>query len=171
MDEQKEEEYKEITLTPRQLPLEVFKAIRFRNKYPSKFTGHLLYLRKYHKNYNVVTGDMLDDLLLKAITNRFGNAKMIYSEQLLFNEQLKDCLIWTRGGETKDIIFYFLPQIDYNTYIELSRKGLMKQYTLSLRVTLQFSAEDPRIEYIPSEITVNIPHDKLEDFMKSLKKI
>lgn len=164
-------EIKELNLTTRPLPLDVFKAIRFRNNYPERFTGHLIYLREYYNGYNVNTGDILDSEILKTVKNRFEDAFFVYSEELLFDQQLTDCLTWTRGGENKDIMFYFLPKTDYNNYIELSNKGALKSYYLPIKTTFWFDKNDPRINLIPNEVMVHVPLVELEKLIKTIKHV
>jgi hypothetical protein len=164
--------YTEQILTLREnQPFEVFKAIRFRNTtFPDRFTGHLIYSRDYYDGYNLVEGDVLDERILRTIKERFDNSFMVYSQLLFTDQQLINCLTWTKGGEEKCIMFIFFPETDYKTYVDLSSKGQLKQYSLSLRATLEFDKNDPKLNFVPNEVIVHVPLSDLENLIKTINQ-
>jgi len=152
-------------------PPEVFKAVRFRNEYPERFSGHLIYLRDFYPEYSLTEGDVLDERILGAIRNLFENANTVYSQLLLTDQQLENCLKWTRGGEQKDITFCFLPETDQSTYLDLDSKGTLKYYCLPLRATFLFNKSDPKLELVPDEIVVHVPLNDLESRIGTIKYV
>lgn len=164
--------YQERTLTLRkELPLEVFKAIRIRNAYPEKYTAHLIYLRQYSADYNIEHGDILDARILHMVRSRFEDAVMWCSELLLTDQQFETCLDITKGGAEKSVIFYFNPETDYATYVALNEKGLLKSYYLGLRMTFWFDDKDPRIQSVPNEVLVQVPLAELDKLIKTIKRV
>ena len=164
--------YQERTLTLRkEMPLQVFRAIRVRNTFPDKYTAHLVYLREYHSDYNLEHGDILDARILHSVRTRFDDAVVWCSELLLTDQQLTNCLAITKGGADRNIIFYFNPETDYNTYLELSSKGLLKSYYLGLRMSFWLDENDTKLERVPKEILVQVPIVELERLIKTIKSV
>ena len=164
--------YQERTLTLRkELPLEVFKAIRIRNAFPDKYTAHLVYLRQYSADYNLEHGDVLDARILNTVRSRFEDAAMWCSELLLTDQQKETCLAVTKGGAEKNVIFYFNPETDYATYVRLNEKGLLKSYYLGLRMTFWFDEKDTRIQNVPNEVLVHVPLAELDKLIKTIKPV
>lgn len=151
------------------LPLEVFKAIRFHHPYPERFIGHLLYVRDYYKGYDHVAGDVLDKQILASLKNIFENAYFTINDLLLTHQQVDTYQTVTRGGTEKNITFYFMPLADYDTYLELHRAGQLKHYPLPLTATFWLNSSDDKLNYVPSEIRVQVPHIELKSLVKTIK--
>ncbi len=162
--------YTEKILTLRdKMPPQVFKAVRFHNSYPERFTGHLIYYRDYYNGYDLTKGDILDERILRTLQTRFEKSHFVYSELLLTDQQLTDCLTWTRGGAEKSVMFYFMPETDYDNYVKLSSNGQLKHYHLPLNVKLWVDKGSSKIDLVPNEMIVHVPLDELENLIKTIK--
>lgn len=151
------------------LPLEVFKTIRFQNAYPDRFTGHLRYVREYYKGYDHAAGDVLDEKILAAFKSRFENAFFSINDLILSQQQVQTYLTVTRGGAEKDILFYFMPLADYDTYQALSEAGELFSYHLNLKATLWLNEDDGRMAFVPSELRVLVPFQELKELITTIK--
>lgn len=161
--------------TPIQLlPFEEFKVlkvIRIDGPEWNWFSGYLPYLRTFNpKTYDSKRGDLLDEKILSAIQENFPQAKVHYSNEILFKEELEDNLKRIEGGTRKDITFQFFPLIPYDNIAEfVGREFFAYPFIFQLRINLGTSNQ--KLERIHEFFLCNLPYDKITQLVKTIRPV
>lgn len=148
-------------------PPEVFKSIRVIGHSPGRFIANFRYIRLYYKDYDYKSGDILDKQILESVKSIYPDSHLYLNVLTLFDKQYEDCLVITKGANSKTITTYFYPIINYLEEIPKNITG----YHLGLKLNLLMNPDDITKENIFDTLLVNVHYEELQNLIKTIKPI
>lgn len=151
-------------------PLEYFKSIKLEIEYPERITAFIYYIREHYDNYDFDNGDSLDKGIENLFSSIFTNVVRSYQTPLIFEEQLDNSKNVIRGGITKDIILYFMPEPTYELFEQHSFDGATNAFPREISISFRTNNKSNSDQAIQNEYLIHINKEDLRR-CKTLKKL
>jgi hypothetical protein len=152
-------------------PSRVFKTIRLRRYFYGtdsksvKGVGFLNYIRRGYTGYNLKEGDQFDKELFEKLSVLSEECSWYINQPLFYEDHQEFLQLQTAGNRAQEIVAILFPQID-----EASLPSLLGHSFISIPKKLQINVRLVGIEsgtmesLVPDYVTLDIPHDKVEQF-------
>ena len=165
-------EYESQEFTVRKnMPPEVFWAIRIHSTFPDPYFGYLRYVRTLDRSYDYRNGDELDAALLRSVRTYFGKAEVAINQWMLIEEQVQRWLAQTAGRVAQTVRFRVHPHLDYAAYERYADEGSIKTYSVPLGMTFEFDPGDSRFATLPIDLLVDVPQDILPRVLSTIRPV
>lgn len=149
----------------------VLKVIQIEGPEWNWFTGYLPYLRTFnHKVYDSQKGDYLDEKILETVKQTLPKSFLRFSEEILFKGQLDDRLRTLEGGSRKNVTIQFFPLIPYEQAPTILGRQFAA-YPIGFDMRLLFKEGSEKKHNILDFFLCNLPFDKIDDIVKTIKPI
>ncbi|MBS3915832.1 MAG: hypothetical protein KG003_15155 [Bacteroidetes bacterium] len=149
----------------------VLKVIQVEGPKWNWFTGYLPYLRVFNpKVYDSHKGDFLDEKIFEIVKQTLPNSFLRFSEEILFQGQLDDRLRTLEGGSRKSVTIQFFPLIPHELVPTMINRQFLA-YPMGFDMRLLFKEGSEKKHNIIDFFLCNLPFDKIDDLVKTIKPI